>query len=658
MIAGGGKDWFDAQELADLGLPGLSKVKRKVNERAAHECWALKHGADGSPLARPRRGRGGGLEYHITLLPASARAELIKRGMVGGADVATQLRPADALADNGRWGWFSAQSEKVRAEAMRRAAILNTVEALEDGGQTATSAVALAADQHKVSAATIWNWRRMVDGIAPANRLPFLAPRRGGGGAEAEVADWAWQVIKSDYLRPEQPTWASCYARLELIAAARGETLPHVRTLWRKLSRDVDPRLVIAMREGADALRRTLPPQQRTVAGMHAMELVNVDGHTWDVFVKWPDGTIARPCMVAIQDVYSRRFLTHSTGRVESAVETRLAFARLFQRYGIPPACLMDNGRAFASKWVTGGSKTRYRFKVRDEEPQGLLTAFGIVNHWAKPYRGQSKPIERMFRDFCDHLAKHPAFSGAYTGNTPLAKPENYRSTAVPLDLFLKVVEAGFAAHNARKGRRTEMGAGVRSLDEVFAESYAVAPIGKATPDQLRLALLTAEDRPTDRKSGAVTLYGNRYWSEELSLVAGDRVTVRCDPDDLHAPIHVYTRDGHYICSAPVIEATGFLDVEAAKVRGKLEGNLRKAIKVQREAEQLLDAAQIAALLPAMPDDDLPETGVVRPVRLGGQTAAALRPVQQRAQRAEREAVETAVIDRMAVGLTRLRSVK
>ena len=314
----------------------------------------------------------------------------------------------------------------------------------------------------------------------------------------------------------------------------------------------------------------------------HAMELVNIDGHTWDVFVQWPNGTIARPYMVAIHDVFSRKFLAHSTGRrTESAVETRLAFARLFERYGVPKSCLMDNGRAFASKWITGGAKSPFRFKIRDEEPLDLLTALGIKIHWAKPYRGQSKPIERMFRDFCDHIAKHPAFAGAYVGNNP----DDYGSRAIPLDQFLAVVEVAFAQYNARLSGR-----GARSIDQVFADSYATAPIGKVTEAMRRLALPAVDHCPTDSKFGSVMLHGNRYWSEELAMISGERVTVRFDPDDLHAPIHVYSRDGRYLCSAPVIEATGFLDVAAAKeTRAKIA------------AEQLLDAAQIAALAPSLP---------------------------------------------------------
>jgi hypothetical protein len=37
------------------------------------------------------------------------------------------------------------------------------------------------------------------------------------------------------------------------------------------------------------------------------MEVVNIDGHKFDVFVKTGDGRIIRPIMVTIQDIYSRK---------------------------------------------------------------------------------------------------------------------------------------------------------------------------------------------------------------------------------------------------------------------------------------------------------------------------------------------------------------
>lgn len=651
MIVTGGKTWFTATELAALALPGLSKAKRKVNERAAAERWALRLDDKGAPLARPRAGaRGGAVEYHLSLLPPAARVELAKRGMtIEAADHA----PASAIEQQSIWTWFESQSDKTKDEARRRVDVVGAVESHERLGLTRSAAVATVAATRGIGSSTLWSWLALVEGSDPNDRLPLLAPRRAGGGAEADIDASAWELLKSDYLRPEKPTWASCYWRMvKDYAEPNGLTVPHARTLFRKLEREVDHRLIVARREGAEALRRTLPAQQRTVAHLHALELVNIDGHKFDVFARFPDGRIGRPLMVAIQDIHSRKILAWRIGETESAVQTRLAFADLFKKWGIPKGCVLDNGRAFASKWITGGAKSRFRFKIREEEPTGLLTALGIGIHWAMPYRGQSKPIERAFRDLCDTIAKHPALAGAYTGNRPDAKPENYGDKAIDLDVFIKVAERGIAVHNARGGRRTEMAAG-RSFDDVFAASYAVAPIGRATAEQLRMALLTADDVSTDRKTGAITIYGNRYWSAELSQLAGKRVTVRFDPDDLTQDIHVYDRSGRYLASAAMLEATGFLDVASARARAKQEAELRKTVKRAEELEQLLDAADLAAMLPDHIDEaDMPTPVVTRPVRHRGQTAAALKPIHS-AQPAEPQ-----FIDRFAAAVGGLRLVE
>jgi hypothetical protein len=83
------------------------------------------------------------------------------------------------------------------------------------------------------------------------------------------------------------------------------------------------------------------------------------------------------------------------------------------------------------------------------------------------------------------------------------------------------------AAHNARKGRATQNGAG-RQFDATFMAS-APSLIGRASSDQLLLALLEAEERRCDKNDGSITLAGNRYWSPELIELAGEKVTVRCD---------------------------------------------------------------------------------------------------------------------------------
>ncbi|WP_373489983.1 transposase domain-containing protein [Parasphingorhabdus sp.] len=499
----GTKIWYSAAELADMSLPGLPRDKRKVNMRAKDERWALAVDDTGQPLMRRRSGRGGGTEFHISVLPQSARTELIKRGIAMSGDIVEAPGSASQL-----WSWYDSQNDTVKTEALRRLAVVDQVDALEAAGLKRSAAVPAAADHHKIGASTLWGWLSDVEGIAHDDRLPVLAPKRKGGGKEAEIDADIWQYFKSDYLRAEKPTLTSCYYRAKEIADARGIALPIQKTFARKLKREVDARVIMLKRDGEEALRQSMPAQKRTVAGLHALEMVNIDGHKFDVFAKGPDGKVFRPLMVATQDIYSRKILSWRIGGSESAVQTRLTFADLFRDFGIPKACVLDNGRAFASKWITGGAKSRFRFKIREEEPTGILTALGIKIHWALPYRGQSKPIERGFRDLCDTIAKHPSLAGCYTGNNVDAKPENYGDRAVDIETFKRIAAKGIALHNARPGRRTEMARG-RSFDDAFNESYAVAPIGKATPEQLRMALLAADQKKVDRRTGVIELYGN-----------------------------------------------------------------------------------------------------------------------------------------------------
>lgn len=618
--ATGPREWFTAAELADLALPGLPADKRSLNRRARGENWQLRVDGEGRALARPRIGRGGGTEFHLALLPPPAQLELAKRGIAPQLAEAALSAPANATG----WQWYEGQSAKVKAEAERRVAIIAQIEALESAGMTRTAALAEAGREHGVATSTLWNWLGLVEGVAPAGRLPALAPRRQGGGREAEIDLVLWKAFLSDYLRASAPTLTSCYDRTAAIAAERGLSMPSEKTFRRRLERDVDPRVILLRRKGQEALRRSMPSQRRTVDELHALECVNIDGHKFDVFVRHPEKGVIRPVMVAIQDVASSKVLAWRIGEVESAAYARLAFADLFKNWGIPRHCVLDNGRGFASKWITGGAKSRFRFKIKDEEPTGILTALGIHIHWALPYRGQSKPIERAFRDLCETIAKHPAMEGAYCGNTVLAKPENYGSRAIEWDAFVAHVERGIALHNAKTGRRGRNYRG-RSFDQVFAESYASAPIGKATPEQLRMALLAADQKRVNRRTGEIELFGNRYWSEGCGMLHGRLVTVRFDPDNLLEDIHLYGEDGRYLTSAQIIRDTGFLDAQSAKEAGKRLADYRRRVRDAAEAEQLLAAEEVARLQADAPAFEAPAPQVVRPVRHRGQTAAALK---------------------------------
>lgn len=209
------RQWFTAAELEGLKLKGLPRSKREINKRARAERWDIAADDKGHPLARRRNGRGGGLEYHCSLFPASARADLAHRGMgpqpASFADVDAGDEPSKAAE---QWQWLAQQSEAVRAEAHKRAAIIARIETLELSGMTRSAAVFEVASHDGIGVSTLWSWLALVEGIAAADRLPCLAPRRQGGGKECDIDAEIWQALLSDYLRPSQPSWATCYRDL------------------------------------------------------------------------------------------------------------------------------------------------------------------------------------------------------------------------------------------------------------------------------------------------------------------------------------------------------------------------------------------------------------------------------------------------------------
>lgn len=599
------REWFTAAELAALALPGMPATKRGVQDMAERQHWQRADRA--GTHWRRRQGRGGGTEYHLACLPMVARAKL------AFAEHAAAATAEPTAPEEGLWEWFARQPEAKKEKARVRLRALDAVETLVRAGERRVAAMQMIARQQGVALSSLYAWAKATAGHARADWLPALAPRHGGGREAAECPPEAWDALRADYLRASQPDFTSCYRRLQRLAAKEGWTLPAERTLHRRIM-DIPVQQRVLAREGVDALRRLFPAQQRDRGVFHAMEAVNADGHTWDVTVRWPDGSTGRPVMVAIQDLYSGKILAWRIGRSISWNEVRLAIGDMIEGYGIPRAIWLDNGREFASKRITGGTATRYRFKLREEEPEGLLTTLGVEVHWTTPYHGQAKPIERAFRDLAGEVAKHPLFEGAYTGNSPTAKPHNYGSKAVPLDTFLRVVGEGIAEHNAREGRRSPTCAG-RSFDATFAASYATAVVRRATAEQRRLWLLAAEALKPRAQDGSIHLHDNRYWAEFLLDHRGSKVLARFDADALADGLHIYAADGRYLGHAPCLEAKGFADVAAAQQQARNWREFRRATRVALEAERRMSLDELARRLPQIEAAELPAPSpVVAPV--------------------------------------------
>ncbi len=614
-------EWFTLKEIAAAAAPDLPGSERSLYRHVVRAGWHH------NPLmCRVRAGKGGGQEFHVSLLPQPVRLRLTQaaRPTVSGACGPAAKPDREAL-----WTAYEAAPAAHKAKAQARLnALVEVDEMIAAYGLAATVAAGQVAARHAISRAALLNWRAICLDNDRADWLAALLPQWRGPAARADCHPEIYRLIKSDYLRAERPSFTACYRRAAKAAVAKGwAPMPSERALRRHLDTDIDPATQKLARYGRDAAKAMFPVQTRSVANLHAMAAVNMDGHKLDVFVSVPgQDKPSRVFLVAIQDIFSRKFLAWRLATSENRETTRLVIGDMVERYGIPDAIYLDNGRAFASKWITGGTATRYRFKVRAEEPQGLLTSLGVAIHWTTPYSGQSKPIERAFRDIAEAVAKHPSLAGAWTGNRPDNQPDNRGEKAYPMEVLRPLVDAAIAEHNARQGRRTETADG-GSFDQAFENSLASPSTIVRWPSraQASLWLMAAEQIRTAKPSGEIRFFENRYWSPALASHAGKQVTVRFDPDNLHLPLKVYDSRDQFICEAACMITAGFADATAARETAAKRGAYLKTLSEKKRLEAELSVDQMARIYAeTAPAPTAPPSGKPRVTRLATAARAAV----------------------------------
>lgn len=332
-----------------------------------------------------------------------------------------------------------------------------------------------------------------------------------------------------------------------------------------------------------------------------------------------------RPKTWIWQDVRTRKILAYYCDISENSDSIRLSLADVIENYGIPKHVTIDNTRAAANKWLTGGVPNRYRFKVKPDEPMGIIPMLGIQLHWSSVMfgkgHGQAKPIERAFSHggLGELIDKHPLLAGAYTGANVLEKPDNYNSkNAVDVDVFLKALEQGIAMFNSKPNRNTEVCGGVMSFDDAFNASYQSGAIKKATAEQRRLLLLPSE-AVTVRFDGTFTIDAggsirgakNRYYNEKLIGIRPNKVVIRFDPRNLHDSVLVYTLDGRFICDAQCLDRVAFGDTQAAREHKRQRTQFVKRHKGAAENQKRMSILEVQSLMPDIEVSEKPDSKVI-----------------------------------------------
>lgn len=596
--------WGTSREYAAKHLSGLPQTERRCLDKLYELSISF------ADKCRQRKGTKA-TEFHYSILPQQAQIALIKKHPeIILKDNFNQ--PLNEFSESSQsedlWDYLSQKSEKAKALGAKRLEAVKMSKTLISYGWKKTEAkeevVRLFENNIKISFHTLGRWIKRIDGIDACDWLPLLVDGYAGRQATAEISPEAWDFIKVDYLRRCRPNWSSSYERLERAAAKNGWAIPSSKTLFRKLEKEIHPDLIVLLRDGEDAYKKTIPAQERDHKVFHALEAVNGDGYTFFKYVRFESGDVCRPVAWIWQDILTGKLLAWRVDVSENKDSIRLSIGDLVEQFGIPSHFWIDNTRAAANKDVTGGVKNRYRFKISKDEPLGLIPQLGAEVHWATPGHGQAKPVERAFGigGIGEYTDKHPKLDGRGTKENPIHIAE-----------FEAVLASEIAAFNSRSGRRSKVCNG-RSCDEVFNESYTRSTIRKATREQRALWLLAPEPVRANRDNGSIKIMNNRYWCEALSHYKGQKLVARFDPANMHGNVIIYTLDGRRIGEAECIVPAGFNDREAARDVAKQNKRKRKHLREIEKVELRISAREAANMLPVLEAPDPPKTKVIEPI--------------------------------------------
>lgn len=499
------------------------------------------------------------------------------------------------------WKRYELATEKCQGRARKAFQAVETFNGLLRHGHKKMDAYAAIKAEFGVSRSTLNEWQEALEGLEQGDWLPALVPDL-SGRTNARRADWpgpSWLFFLRDASTPGRPL-KTAYKRTEREAEAQGwGKLPSFQTARRDFA-NLDAAAVAYLREGETALKRLSPTVRRDYTAFALHDQWTMDGRRMDLMVRdskgefGPKGRTFRLWLYAVMDMRSRYLVGYAIGANLNADLVRDALMDAFKKtQRIIPKCVqVDNGMEAAAKEITGGAPWRLRGKVKEDEIIGLLPFLGVEVSWATPAHGQTKPIERLFGTLARMCETRPEFKGAYCGNTPEARPEEWdvdKAAAIDQVRFLFAEELGAYQRAPHRGDGMDGKSPMQMYTELMkAPGYAPRQISAR---QMRVCALSAIP-VTLQKDGSFVIHGARYYSvATASLPKGRGYYARYNRHDLAEPVFVYRGSKLVAENVQQIARTPGNSKEAAQKIAKERTNFMRAKKAAAQA--LLNIQQI-----------------------------------------------------------------
>ncbi|OCP17398.1 MULTISPECIES: Mu transposase C-terminal domain-containing protein [unclassified Ensifer] len=532
--------FLNAQEIADAGkrlkLKAMPHTKQGVIDHITRSGWA------GLPdnLRRKREGRGGGWEYHVSLLPDALQAALQAEHSRSVVLVAQQNQQRREVARREALS-TSDLTARQRDVMTARSAILSAIETYQiSNGLSRRQAIdafvgnpqalnvmdrmLVAANDRPsqdrdISMRTVQRWFKARDeqGVAALAPLPTKE--------QQDMPSWFWQFLRF-YAQPQKPCLTDALEQFTkaLPAHIMPPSYDQVRRLMARLGNVEKHR----GREGSLTLKSRQAYVMRSTADLLPTCVYTSDGKTFDAEVAHPiHGQPFKPEITSVVDVATRRCVGFSVGLAENSGGVVDALRHSCERSGIPAIFYVDRGPGFKNE-------------ILDDQLTGLVERLGITKLHSLPYNSQARGIiERFNGSVWNPLAQtFDTYAGALMDRQ--AKQRVFKETrrdmkqlgtSRRLPTFQEFIDAcndAIAAYNARPHASLP---GNMSPDQYWefhvSTGFEIVPVLDSERDDLFRPYVKRRTR-----RAMVDFLTNSYFHLALEEFDGDDVLVGYDVHD------------------------------------------------------------------------------------------------------------------------------
>ncbi|ORE98676.1 DDE-type integrase/transposase/recombinase [Aurantimonas sp. 22II-16-19i] len=585
------KEWLTAQELAGECLPHLPSTKRGINDLAIRESWN-EHPA----FARPRKGRGGGTEYHIRLLPALASLEYQRRYLrLGLVDLPTAANDEDAVP-------ASRLSARASLERDARLTIIKHFDSFRSGLRlNQQGAMQAFVDRYNARTLHIEEWvLELVETISKGSLKRWIQKHRRGApiGVDRGLARKGTGILDTANggavratilaLLADNQHFTAEHIR-DVVESEFGKTLtvpgkagdktvplPPIRAFQRVSKELRSSQEVTLMRvQNPDRFRSTMAPR-----GIGTLSYVSEPNQLWQIDASPVDAlcTDGRHAIYVCLDIATRRMVL-SVSRTPRASAVALLIRKAILAWGVADKIKTDNGSDFTAR-----------------DTQRLFTFLGIEVELSDAYTPTQKAhVERAIGDFQkDFATMLPGFVGHNVADRKAI--EERRSFAARLgtsdeeafgvaltgDELQREVDRWAALH------QHEPHAGLKGQTPFAVAARSTKPPRTVNERALDLLLMTVPQGGTRRvTSSGIRVDGNHYMTP--AILPGTEVLVRMDSADLGV-VYAFTPDGESFLGAGICPALSGIDpAEAVRALKAMQNEItsRGAAAIKAEIRRL-----------------------------------------------------------------------